>query len=157
VGWGDEFLKLFRDTGVVQLIAFIMSIASLVISTLAWRSSHRTSYRLIEIEEERDKREIKQASKARLTGTMYRMADHDEITIRNYGEVEARNIKVWLDDKPAAEHPAGENVQSERERISAQASLTFLFYPDSEALSPGKICIEWEDNSGEKGLFESDL
>ncbi|MHB1570963.1 MAG: hypothetical protein ACYC0H_17415 [Solirubrobacteraceae bacterium] len=158
MGLGEKILNLFRDAGVVQIITLSMSGVSLWVAVLAWRSSHRTSHRLVQIEEERDKREAKQASKARLTATMYEKRQYQyELLIHNEGDADARNVKLWLDGEPAAEQPAGDDVPSEKERLGAHGSLKFAFLPDLSTPLPRMIRIEWEDASGEKGLYESDL
>ena len=80
-----------------------------------------------------------------------------ELLILNDGDGDARNVKLWLDGVPAAEQPAGEDVPSEKERLGAHGSLKFAFLPDLSTPLPRAIRIEWEDASGEKGLYESDL
>jgi hypothetical protein len=158
MSWGEKILNLFRDAGVVQLVTLIISSVSLFVAILAWRSSHRTSHRLVEIEEERDRRETKQASKARLTAAMYEKRKYQyELLIQNEGEGDARNVRLWLDGEPAAEQPAGDDVPSEKERLGAHGSLKLAFLPNLGTPLPRTIRIEWEDDSGEKGLYESDL
>jgi hypothetical protein len=158
VGWGGEVLKLFRDAGFVQLAAFIMSTASLWVAILAWRSTHRTNHRLVEIEERRDRLATMQAVKASLTASFYEDdANTYLLTIRNDGDGAAKNIHIWLDGRPASEQPAGQDVQSENDRLSPQGALKFSFCGDYESPLPKTIRIEWDDDSGENGLYESDL
>jgi hypothetical protein len=76
---------------------------------------------------------------------------------RNQGAAAAREIEVLVDERPLKEHPLV--MRSDRDLLtlgpSAEASFGLIRYdgrPDSI-----RVAMQWADESGDRGHWESDL
>lgn len=112
----------------------------------------------MEIEEERDRLAGRQAAKARLTAALNRSGRHTfDLVITNLGPGVARNILVKLDGKRPSEHPAARVSGEDKSKLAPDAAMKFAMLPSLGSPLPVTVRVEWEDDSGEDGLYESGL
>jgi hypothetical protein len=161
MNWFNGLLRVFRDAGYAALITTaltsVISVAALIISIVSLRSSNRTSRRLIEIEEGRDRLASKQAAKAKITSMLNRQGSSYRLTIFNEANGEAREIRVTLDGIGIVGNPAVLRGQAEKRRLGPRSSFYYNLVVSQSFPKPKTIRIEWQDDSGEAGLYESDL
>jgi hypothetical protein len=138
--------------------ATVVSLVSLVISLLAYRSSHRTSRRMVEIEENRDRAAHRQAAKAKLVASREKISTATyRLTVQNDGTGTAREISIALDGTPISGHGSIIDGNSGITTLSPGGSLNYTLIPTLDNPFPNTIRVEWRDDSGEPGLCESGL
>jgi hypothetical protein len=139
----------------------LISIAALLISIIAvWLAwlSYRTSRRMVEIEENRDKETRRQAAKAKLVANREKTSGATfRLTVRNDGEGTARDISIMLDGTPISSHPAASKTDALVSTLNPGGSTWCILVPTLGKPFPKTIRIEWQDDSGEPGLYESGL
>src|SRR4051794_39432283 len=113
---------------------------------------------MVRIERARDKLADLQSKRAELTAVCGAVGQRMyEFVISNNGPGKARDIKVMLDGKPLHEHPVMANQPEKPDRMSAGSVLKYPFCPSMDNPAPDTVRIEWNDDSGEAGVYESDL
>lgn len=165
----ETIWSLLADPAVAAAVGAVSAFVAVPIAILALMSSHKTSRRMVEIEEARDVTAGRQASKAVLvtnwearylepTTTTPHLCGH-LLTVTNQGGGPARRILVVVD---------GEDVTSDAKspldadgrvsRLDAGAIFKIYFSLRGHFGEPRhRVRVEWEDGSGEPGLYESDL
>jgi len=154
----SEVFKWFNDAGHTDFIASLLSIAAIIVSILAFIKSQKTQNRLVEIEEAREQDRLAEKKKANLTAQIMR----DErgrliLRIENKGLGEARDIRVWLDDKQISDHPVFVKGQEEIFVVGPQSYFQYLIAITSSCPCPSGIAIAWADDSGEVGSYRNSL
>jgi hypothetical protein len=146
----------FSIPGNSAFAAFIISLVSIFIAAGAMFTSWRTQKRQVEIEEAREKDRLKERHKADLVARLVRDG-RDLLIIENKGPAEAREISILLNGRSLSEFPAFVGGQSEIHRVGAYSSFHYLmaFYAGVE-LTP-EITINWIDDSGEPGIYQTTL
>ena len=146
----------FSIPGNSAFAAFIISLVSIFIAAGAMLTSWRTQKRPIEIEEAREKDRLKEMHKADLTARLLKDG-RDLLIIENKGPAEAREISILLNGRSLLEFPAFVRYQSEIHRVGSYSSFHYLMAFDPGAdLSP-EITINWVDDSGEPGIYQTTL
>jgi hypothetical protein len=156
----DSIVAVFANVGFANLFTCGIALTSLAVSWLALGSSHRNSLHIIEIEEARDRDARRRDAKASVIaegsyvgvkGRTYQLA------LINRGPAEATKLRVTVDGFPAHGHPSVAEPVEDVTRLGVAARCLFQFVPSLEADRPRKVRIEWEDDSGEPGVYESML
>ena len=138
-----------------ELASLIISAISVLVAILAWRKSSSVQVRLLEIEEEREQDRKTAGTQALLRARLSRGRRPRKLFIKNKNRAQARNVEVLVDDKSVGSHPAVKRNQTERHTIGPTAEV--VYHLKREEDRPKRIRITWVDDSGEPGLFESDL
>jgi hypothetical protein len=114
--------------------------------------------RLLEIEEAREKERQQVTRKAQLSAHIeeYGRNSH-RLVIGNAGNAEARNISLVMDGKPFDEHQAAVSGEGKISRIGAHSSATRLLGITMGCAPPFELEISWDDDSGEKGSYQTTL
>lgn len=142
----------------MDLFSYVVSVFSLGISILALWSSHKNSARLVKIEEERDKaaqfQTVKAVLRAKCVKDNYASR---RLTIWNQGQGTARDVVVSLDDRPPSE--CGSVVQEAQKKATVLGPGEVIGYTlvDSRGSMPNRVRVEWQDDSGEPGKYDSEL
>lgn|GEM_PF-2103469 len=153
----NEFIQQWGDNAYANFTSFWGSLISIGVAVYACFSSSKANRRLIEIEEGRDAEARKSAAKASLVAKITTPHRHTYILIiENQGAGWAKDIVILLDDKTAHDHQAfsGGEVKSS---LAPSASHTYSLTLQLGVSRPRSIRITWTDDSGEPGLYESDL
>lgn len=154
----DTLIKLFEQSRFSNFLSFAVSITSLIVAGLALRSSHHTSRRMVEIEEERDKQAGKEAARAKLVAHTRPEGTHQKaIVISNVGAGDARNVQILFDGAAPIDRLNSKSSENIKELLRSQASIVMVYIPTRDKPPPKMIRLAWEDASGETGLYESDL
>lgn len=114
--------------------------------------------RLVEIEEARDQERKKTIKKAQLSAHIeeYGRNNH-RLVVENAGNAEARNINLTMDGKPFDEHQAAVSGEGKISRIGAHSQATRLLALTMRCAPPFELEIAWDDDSGEKGSYQTTL
>lgn len=140
----------------MSISAFVVSGFALLLAYVSWTLSHKTERRMVEIEEARDREATRQAGKASVVAEMgrYNRTSH-ELAIQNIGAGTARNLRLELNGEPASRCIQG--AQDTIDRLRPNEAVKFRFALTFSSPIPQTIKIQWEDDSGEEGLYESSL
>lgn len=154
----NEIIEWFRDPAHSAFSAFVVSLAAIVFSFIAWLKSRQIEKKQLEIEEAREKDRLAEKQKANLTAQIMR----DErgrliLRIENKGLGEARDIRVWLDGKQISDHPVFVKGQKEIFVVGPQSYFQYLIAITSSCPCPSGIAITWADDSGEPGFYRTTL
>ena len=146
----------FSIPGNSAFASFILSLVSIFIAAGAMFTSWRTQKRQVEIEEAREKYRLKEMHKADLVARLVKDG-RDLLIIENKGPAEAREISILLNGRSLSEFQAFVGGQSEIHRVVAYSLFHYLmaFYTGVD-LTP-EITINWIDDSGEPGIYQTTL
>lgn len=139
----------------IELTSLIISAISVLVAILAWRKSSSVQLRLLEIEEAREQDREIVGNQALLRARLNRRRRPTRLFIKNRGRAQARNVEVLVDHQSVVSHPAVKSNQTERRTIGQKAEV--VYHLKRKENRPKRIHITWVDDSGEPGLFESDL
>lgn len=149
----------FSLPGNSEFAVFILSLVSLCIAIAAMLTSWRTQKRIVEIEEAREKDRLKDMRKADLMARLV-TDGQDQLIIENKGPAEAREISIQLNGRSLSEFPAFVGDQPEIHRVGPYSSFHYMM-AFSCGLDPAvyapEITINWTDNSGESGTYQTTL
>jgi hypothetical protein len=114
--------------------------------------------RLVKIEEAKEYERKKATSKAKLQAAIvdYGQRNH-RLVIENTGDCEARNINLIMDGKPFEEHQAAVSGEGKINHIGPHSSATKLLALTTGCAPPFELEIYWDDDSGEKGRYQTTL
>ncbi|HUT29622.1 MAG TPA: hypothetical protein VMX13_07515 [Sedimentisphaerales bacterium] len=163
-----KLIEWFSKPGRAAFAAFILSAFSLALSIYAWKSSQRTAKKqvalkakFLEIEQVREADRQTRKRKANLVAELVAKPGktmRDWLEITNTGEGEAREISVFLDNKPIRKHDAGCVIREEIDILGPKPSrFGYLLFLCDQLRPPFKLKITWSDDSGEPGSYESTL
>lgn len=162
--WFDDAGNAALAAVTVSVVSALVSFASVVVAVIALRKSNRTQKRLLEIEEQREQDRVSETRKARLVAEIVReefplspSSKRTFLEIENLGQSEAREIDVALDNGPATAHPTMLRRTEEIRHVGPQSSFRYTLAPDNATPLPKNVVIEWSDDSGERGRYESTL
>lgn len=139
----------------IELASLIISAISVLVAILAWRKSSSVQLRLLEIEEAREQDREIAGNQALLRARLSKRRKPKKLFIKNQGKAQARNVEVLVDHQSVVSHPAVKSNQTERRTIGPTAVVVYHLKRNEDR--PKRIHITWVDDSGEPGLFESDL
>ena len=153
----NEFIQSWSDGGYAAFTNFGVAVLSLIVAICAWVSSSKANRRLIAIEEGRDRKADKAEAKARIVAGIVNPARHTyHLVIQNDGMGQARDIRITLDGREMLSHPAVPR-QELKTSLGPMSSVKYMLSPSLGTPNPSSIRIEWCDDSGDAGLFESHL
>lgn len=145
------------------IVAAVSAVAALVavpVSVIALVSAHRTSSRMVQIEEGRDKAAEKASGKASVHASLVPSGNgFYTLVVRNDGPGVARNLVLTLDGKPASSHrtamdrPLPDTISEMHPRAENKFAVAVAF----GSPAPRAIEISWDDKSEEPGVFKSHL
>jgi hypothetical protein len=79
------------------------------------------------------------------------------VVLLNDGGSIASNVIVAFDGKPAHEHPCIRSPVTPLPSLMPKAQSLYEFLPHLGADRPRRVRIEWTDDSGEPGAYETQL
>src|ERR1035438_6608094 len=92
---------------ITSWVSVAIATGSLVVAIVAMTKANAVQRRIVEIEEQRDKHSRLESARAKLCPELRQMDSHsNRLYLVNRGQAEARNVRVEMDGKPLAEHPA---------------------------------------------------
>ena len=140
------------------MLALILSGIGIFIGVLNNCRDRTIQTRLLAIEEERQTHQRTEARRARLRAFLQKSGRHDyHIVIRNEGEAVARDVQTTLDGKPLLEHPVIPNGEQEARKIGPNSEVKYIAAVSFNCAPPFDIAVQWEDESGEAGTYETTL
>jgi hypothetical protein len=164
----NEITDWFSDPAHSAFSAFVVSLAAIVFSFIAWLKSRQIEKKQLEIEEAREKDRLTEKQKAYLTAKIVseplpsldgrRQTTRHLLRIDNTGLAQARNIKVLLDGKSLLEHPAILKGNGEVTKIGPRSFIQYLLVLCDEVYPPFDLEVTWSDDSGgEPGFYQTTL
>lgn len=149
----------------ISLSGLVLSAGSLVVSIVAlWKSSHAqqeanaAQKRLVEIEEQRDKDRHAELTQAKLRPELRKTSRGSyRLYIANQGDVEARNIRVEVDNKPLIGHPAAVQGDSLPGFVGPHCEISCLLDLHFGCVPPFKIRVRWDDDLRKNREIETAL
>ena len=155
----NAILDLFRDSAFVNIATLAMSIVAILLSVLSYVSGRRTNQKLVEIEQNRDSRDIEDSKTASLVARLEHGTNGDyqsTILIENKGEGAAREIELNIDGGTLVAHTA--HFMSPAPKILGPMSTTRLSFITTDGdPNPRNIKITWKDDTGGERDYESTL
>jgi hypothetical protein len=79
------------------------------------------------------------------------------MVVRNEGMAIARNIRVLLDGRPALEHSLIPRGETESNTLGSGADFRYVLAVSFQSARVVDVVIEWDDDSGRAGKWESQL
>ena len=159
IGTGDWL----SDTWVAIVAAIISGLAALA-SIAAARRSISAQKRLLEIEEQREQDRVSVTRKARFVARIAREGPRPGrktrdyyLEIENLGQSSAHGIEISLDNGPLLDHPTIQEKTEEVRQVGPQSSFRYILAPTQSTRPPQRITIAWDDDSGERGHYETTL
>lgn len=144
-------------TTLMAVTALVVSIVSVVMTYRLGKSQNDLQGRLLSIEARREQVRNQQAASAALSAEVYPSGNAHKLAISNGGGATARHIQVLFDGKPLSGHRVWVESQSRIATIAPGSSAEYWISITSGAPSKVMCRIEWEDDSGEPGIWESDV
>ncbi len=148
-----------------SLSGLVLSTGSLVVSIIAlWKSSHAqheanaAHKRLVEIEEQREKDRQAQLGQAKLRPELRKTSrGSHRLYIVNHGDVEARNIRVEVDDTPLIGHPAAVQGSPMPGFVGPHCEISCQLGLHLGCAPPFKIRVKWDDDLRKNREIETAL
>jgi hypothetical protein len=146
-------------------VSLVLGVAALTVSGWAVIESRRTASaqtrlqeRLLTLESARERDRLLDARRAQLRAEITHAGLDYRLVVRNVGNAEARAVRVYVDDRPLSDHAI--IVLSQDEEVSIFGPGVDVRYIMRIAIGSSRrydVRIEWEDDSGEPGLWRSQL
>ena len=151
-------ISWFGDASHAAFAAFLMALASVVVSVLALMKGQHTQQRVLAIEEEREADRKRRALKAELQARIVKkQKTRYLLEISNRGEAEATEVDVRLDGTPIARHPAV-GAQGGKLVIGPHSNVRYpLTFVTKQQRHPYEVVITWQDRSEEPGEYRTTL
>lgn len=138
----------------ISVSGLVLSAGSLVVSVVALLKSNHAQHeanvvqkRLVEIEEQREKDRKAELVQAKLRPELRKTSrGSHRLYIVNQGDVEARNIRVEVDDKPLIEHAAAVRGDSLPDFVGPHCEISCLLDLHFGCAPPFKIRVRWDDD-----------
>lgn len=163
----NQIIDWFRDPAHSAFSAFVVSLAAIVFSFIAWFKSRQIEKKQLEIEERREKDRLAEKQKANLTAEIVsepllslsgrRQTTRHLLRIHNTGLAQARNIKVLLGGKSLLEHPAILQNTVEVSEVGPKSPIQYVLVLSSATYPPFDLEITWSDDSKEPGFYQTTL
>ncbi len=148
---------------IISIIAAVISAIAIGVSIWTHNRSHKLQTRIVALEETKEKDRLAEKKKAYLTAKIIKEAlprsgsikidTNYYLQIENKGSSEARDIRIWLDDKQVSDHPAFVEGQKEIFVVGPQSHFQYRL----SRSRPSGIAIAWSDDSGEVGSYRNAL
>lgn len=144
--------------------SLIVSVAALCVSIWAITQSKRTSAyghrlqeRLLSLEASRERKRDAETKRATVVAFISGPTNGRHLYLRNEGAGTARNVKVTVDGQSASEHEYVLGDPPPSGILGTKAEYGMLLLCANSAPSSLKVEIDWEDDAGDSGHWESDL
>lgn len=138
----------------ISMSGLVLSAGSLIVSVVAlWKSSHAqheanaAQKRLVEIEEQREKDRQAESGQAKLRPELRKTSrGSHRLYIVNQGDVEARNIRVEVEDTPLIGHAAAVQGNPMPGFVGPHCEISCQLGLHHGCAPPFKIRIRWDDD-----------
>jgi len=152
-----DLIQEWASPGYAAFASCVIAMLSLLVAVVALLYGNRLGRRIVAIEEQRDKERQLQQQRARLVASVCQ-ADRSSyhLVIHNAGESAATNIRMQLDGAEPSTHPTFPD-QTLATVLGPSASKGYFLAPSMSHSLPKSIRLQWCDDSGEDGYFESHL
>ena len=148
-----------------SVLNLVVSVSALTVSAWAAILTHRAAKRqnglqerLLELELGREAERRRLASKAVLHAEIVASdGGISRLLVRNDGQSPGRDVRLSLDGRSILDHELSLRGQSEVRDVAAQSMIEYALAPDMDSPAVVKVRVEWQDNSGEGGAWESPL
>ena len=153
----NRIIEWFSDPGRAAFSALIVSVVGVLVSILAFCSSHRTRNRLVKIEKAREKDRLTEKAKANLTAVIHKeqvkaRAWSYTLEIKNSGRGTARNVVV----KAIGDHKFASKVPTSIPEIGPNAAHAIVLNTGLLGTQdPLTVEITWTDDSGQPGCHRT--
>jgi hypothetical protein len=133
---------------------WIAVVAVVVMIWSVW-SNRKLQGRMTKIEEGREKDRIRQMNKAYVKAYLSR-AD-DRLYFENYSDNPAKDLEVYVNGVDFMNSPVRVQNEDKKTRIGPKSEISYFFPITGGNTGPWEIKITWNDESGEKGIWEGQL
>ncbi len=154
-------------TTAISIAALLLSAIAIGASIWAHSRTHMLQKRILRLEEEREEDRLIEKGKAHLTARIEkeeilrsgssRIYRKDYLVVDNKGMSEASNIEVLLKDQALSGNPLLHAVEQEVSHIGPQSSFRYEFAKGFRRELPLRVQINWQDDSGELGKYQTTL
>jgi hypothetical protein len=142
----------------ISMFALILSGIGIFIGIVNSRRERTIQGRLLRIEEERQAHQRSEATRAKLSAYLQKTGRSNfHIVIRNDGESLARDVIITVDGKPLLKHPVIPYGTQAVTKIGPHSEIKYIAAVHSGCAPPFEIAMQWEDESGVGGKYETAL
>jgi hypothetical protein len=153
-----QLLEWFGDPA---LLALVVSLAALIVSALAWRSSRRNAEQLLDIESTLKRDRLSEGIKAVLVARLVTedRGNHEAhfLVIENRGEATARQVRGSLDGTRFREHRVWWEDPPDDLQLKPGSAVRFVLAISNECPPPFELDLTWTDDSGQPGHYQTTL
>ena len=150
----NQFLEWLSDSGAAVLVSTLLSVAAIILSYLA----HRTSRKALRIEETRERDRLAATRKAALRARIIKSGSIESLLLENTGQAEARDIEARLDGAPFCDHPVAFKDECEFGPLGPGSQARYpLKLVHGGPGPPFDLVLTWHDDSGEPGRYRTTL
>jgi len=151
-------ISWFGDASHAAFAAFLVALASVIVSVVALMNGQRTQQRVLAIEEEQEADRKRRALKAEIQARIVKDGSSSYwLEIGNRGDAEATEVDVRLDGTPMAKHPAV-GARGGKLVIGPHSNVRYpLTFYTKQQRRPYEIAITWQDRSEESGEYRTTL
>ncbi len=142
---------------VIATVSMVVSIIAILKSNKAQEEANAAQRRIVEIEQHRELDRRLDSLRAKLRPELRKNGPTSyRFYLVNNGLAEARNIRIKMDGRPMAEHPAGRfekmpSIVGPSSEISSIIGITLACKP------PFDLEIWWDDDSGTDRTYRTTL
>jgi hypothetical protein len=142
---------------IVSIVALGVSVASAVASYLGARAQTRAQERLVALESARERGWLRETRRARLVAQVVSRRGQWRLVIRNEGSGAARDIRVRLEGRSFAKHDWIPRNQDEVTDLGPAGEAAYIMAPHMGSPRTAAVEISWADDSGQPGVWTSQL
>jgi len=154
----SRFLEWFGDPA---FVALVVSLAALIVSALAWRTSRRNAEQLLEMERSEKRDRLLEGPKAVLTARLVTESrgNHEAsfLVIENRGEAIASRVRGSLDGTPFREHRTWWEELPNDLRVGPSSNVRFVLAIKDDCRPPFDLELTWQDDRGKPGRYHTTL
>jgi hypothetical protein len=143
---------------VISALSLLVAIVAIVKSGRAQGEANAAQRRIVEIEEQREQHRQHESTQAKLRLELRQAGQHFyRLYLVNHGAAEAQNIRVEMDGKPLAEHPAGNQNDPMPDLVDPHSEISCPLRLHLSCTPPFKLKVIWDDASGKDRTYRSTL
>lgn len=136
--------------------SLLVAAIALVMSRRSQGRVNRLQERIVEIEEQRDKRQLSASRQAALRAELRRPTrTSTRLYIVNSGQAEARNIRVEMDGQPLAQHSAAVSNDQMPQYVGPNSEISCLLAVTLGVSPPFDVKITWDDEYDEGRTYSN--
>ena len=139
---------MVSETGWISIGALLVSLFALLESAKANRKANAIQKKQIEIEERKVEESREAEKRAAFMVDLREKRNAHGLYLSNYGQAEARNVRVKLDGKPLSEHRAAVSNDPMPTFVGAGSDIGCTLAISSGCAPPYEVEIIWDDDSG---------